>query len=156
MQVWRADTGSAHISGMNTTFATQPTAVDPGASQQELYTLATGPAASADAARQAIETHGDAYADLSGEDSDIVEAAVKDDAKVLRAVTNLGEITDDEQHEFGMILATQLVQDAIQDEAETWLGAYRAKPMTDAAEQELAYERNDPKHPKFLEYAIAS
>lgn len=156
--MWRADTGSAHISAMNTTFAPQSTAVDPGSSQQELYSLASGPERSADAARRAVESHGDAYADLSGEaDSDIVEAALKDGAKVLRAVEHLGALAEDEQHEFGMLLATQLVEDAIKDEADYWLGKYRAQqPAVDTAGQDDAYERNDPKHPEFLEYAIAS
>lgn len=143
---------------MNTTFAAQPTAVDPGASQQELYSLASGPDGVAGAGRQAIESHGDAYADLSGEaDSDIVEAALKDDAKVLRAVAHLGSLTVDEQNEFGMLLATQLVEDAIQEEADRWLGQYRAQsPRIDTTGADVAYERNDPKHPDFLEYAIAS
>ncbi|HEX9225998.1 MAG TPA: hypothetical protein VF885_05000 [Arthrobacter sp.] len=143
---------------MNTTFAPQPTATDPASSQQELYSLASGPARSANAGRQAVENHGDAYADLSGEaDSDIVEAALKDDTKVLRAVEHLGALTEDEQHEFGMLLATQLVEDAIKDEADHWLGKYRAQqPAVDTTGQDFAYERNDPKHPEFLEYAIAS
>lgn len=157
LQVWRADTGSAHISAMNTTFAAQTATTDPASSQQELFTLASGPERSADAARQAVESHGDAYADLSGEaDNDIVEAALKDDAKVLRAVEHLGALSADEQHEFGMLLATQLVEDAIKDEADHWLGKYRAQPAIDTDGQDVAYERNDPKHPEFLEYAIAS
>lgn len=156
--MWRADTGSAHISNMNTTFAPQPTAVDPDSSQQTLYTLASGAERSAEAGRQAVESHGDAYADLSGEtDSDIVEAALKDDTKVLRAVEHLGALTLDEQHEFGMLLATQLVEDAIKDEADHWLGKYRAQsPTVETADHDVAYERSDPKHPDFLEYAIAS
>jgi hypothetical protein len=137
---------------MNTTFAPQSVTIDPAASQKELYTLVTGPERSADAGRQAIENHGDAYADLAGDmDSDIVEAAMKDNAKVLRAVDRLGKLSEEDQHEFGMLLATQLVEDAIKDEADLWLGQYRAqKPVIDTTEQELAYERNDPKHPEFL------
>lgn len=142
---------------MNTTFAAQTPAVDPAASQQALYTLASGPSRLADAGRQAIATHGDAFADLTGEaDTEIVEHMAKDDAKVLRAVERLGALSADEQLEFGMLLAEQLVQDAIQDEADEWLGAYRARRVEVDPSGQEAYERNDPKHPEFLEYAIAS
>lgn len=122
-------------------------------SAADLYRIArTGTDAECAAAgRTAIDTDGHAFDDLTGEgDSDLVAHEAADDAKVLRAIADLGDLEAGDAEHFGQYLAEQLVENAVQAEADHWLGRYRAERHHDApaADQADAYEPEDPKNPR--------
>lgn len=130
---------AAHMSAMTTTTAAAPTA--------------TTPAERAAIGRQAIADCPEAFENLRGDgDRDLVEFAAADDQKVLAALDAIGELSEDEAPFLGQYLAEQLVEDAVEAEAGKHLRAYRSARLNaaPAADQALAYEANDPKHPDFL------
>lgn len=101
------------------------------------------------AGRRAIEADAHAFDDLTGEgDSDLVEYELRDDAKVLHAIEDLGQLEASHVEHFGQYLAEQLVENAIQAESDHWLGRYRAERQEAPADQADAYEPEDPKHPR--------
>jgi hypothetical protein len=117
---------------------------------------ATTDAERAEAGRRAIAECPTAFEELRGEgDEQLVEYAARDDLKVLAALDAIGELSAEELPRLGQFLAEQLVEDAVEAEATKQLGHYRAE-RRETADSRDAYELNDPKHPDFLEYAIAS
>ncbi|SDQ18601.1 hypothetical protein SAMN04489738_0574 [Pseudarthrobacter chlorophenolicus] len=131
---------AAHMSAMTTSTAAAPTV--------------TTPAERAAAGRQAIADCPEAFEELQGEgDRELVEHAASKDENILQALEAIGELSTDEAPYLGKFLAEQLVEDAIEAETQKQLGAYRAarRNAAHAADQALAYEANDPKHPDFLD-----
>lgn len=84
-------------------------------------------------------------------DRDLVEHA--DDASILRALDEIGDLSPEEGPLLGKFLAERLLEDAVEEEARNWVGLYRAQRQSESepVDQDLAYEVTDPKHPGYLE-----
>ena len=106
----------------------------------------------AEAGRRAIKDCPFAFDELRGDgDSDLVDYAASIDENVLHALETIGELSGDDAPLLGKFLAEQLVEDALEAEARTQLGAYRAARLAEADYSDDAYEVTDPKHSRYLE-----
>lgn len=119
--------------------------------QASLYrqTLSIVPDERFAAAREAIATSPYTWEDLGGDGvQDLIETAIEDDAILNRALAEVGELDGDEQSLLGKFTAEAVNEIIVEAEATFWLASYCAgKRQGPAADQDLAYDRNDPKHP---------
>lgn len=103
------------------------------------------------AAREAVATSPHTWEELGGEGvKELIESAIEDEAVLNKALAQVGEL-DGEQREFlGKFVAEAVNEIIVEAEASFWLASYRGgQRQTQVAEQELAYDPNDPKHPGY-------
>lgn len=118
--------------------------------QASLYqqTLSIVPDERFAAAREAIATSPYTWEDLGGEGvKELIESAIEDEAILNKALAEVGELEGDAQALLGKFTAEVVNEIIVGAEAAFWLSSYRNGRRQSAADQELAYDRNDPKHP---------
>lgn len=104
------------------------------------------------AAREAVATSPHTWEELGGEgEKDLIEAALEDDAILNKALADVGELEGEQRSYLGKYVAEAINEIIVEAEASRWLSKYRSGGLraVPAAEQELAYEPNDPKHPGY-------
>lgn len=103
------------------------------------------------AAREAIATSPHTWEELGGEGvKELIESAVEDEAILNKALAEVGELVGEQREFLGKYVAEAINEIIVEAEASFWLASYRdGQRQTPVAEQELAYEPNDPKHPGY-------
>lgn len=117
--------------------------------QAHLYeqTLSIVPDERFAAAREAVATSPYTWEELGGEGvKELIESAIEDEAVLNKALAEVGELEGEQQAYLGKYVAEAVNEIIVEAEASYWLSAIRGRREA-PVDQELAYERNDPKHP---------
>lgn len=102
------------------------------------------------AAREAIATSPHTWEELGGDGlQELIESAIEDDAILNQALAEVGELEGDQRAYLGKFVAESVNEIIVEAEASRWLSKYRRGGLRSVpvADQELAYEPTDPKHP---------
>lgn len=119
--------------------------------QTHLYdqTLSIVPDERFAAAREAVATSPHTWEELGGEGvRELIESAIEDEAVLNKALAEVGELEGEQRAYLGKYVAESVNEIIVEAEASYWLSAIRGRGQAPVADQELAYERNDPKHPE--------